>query len=80
MQMAHVENFVNCIRSREQPNADIEEGHVSALLCHLANISYRVGNRRLEFHAAAGTFVNDKEADRYLKRSYRKPWVIPENV
>src|SRR2546425_1310173 len=80
MQMAHVENFVNCIHSRKQPNADIEEGHVSASLCHLANISYRVGNRRLEFHAAAGTFVNDKEADRYLKRSYRKPWVIPENV
>jgi predicted dehydrogenase len=80
MQMAHVEDFVNCIRSRKQPNADIEEGHISAALCHLANISYRVGNRKLVFDAATETFVNDKEADRYLKRTYRKPWVISENV
>jgi len=34
----------------------------------------------MDLGPAAGTFVNDKEADRYLKRSYRKPWVIPENV
>jgi len=80
MQMAHVENFVNCIRSRKQPNADIQEGHISASLCHLANISYRVGNRKLTFDGVTETFVNDKEADGYLKRTYRKPWVIPENV
>jgi predicted dehydrogenase len=80
MQAAHAENFVNCIRSRQRPNADIEEGHISAAICHIANISYRLGNRKLEFDSNTGTFVNDPEADRQLKRSYRSPWVVPERV
>jgi predicted dehydrogenase len=80
MQEAHVGNFVECARSRNRPNADIEIGFISTAMCHLANISYRVGNRKLEFNADTGTFVNDREADRYLKRSYREPWVVPEKV
>jgi hypothetical protein len=80
MQEAHVGNFVECVRSRNRPNADIEIGFISTAMCHLANISYRVGNRKLEFNADTGTFVNDREADRYLKRSYREPWVVPEKV
>jgi len=80
MQAAHVENFISCIRSRKRPNADIEEGHISAALCHMANISYRVGNRKLEFDSSEEAFIDDKEANRYLKRSYRAPWVMPENV
>jgi len=80
MQAAHVENFVSCIRSRNRPNADIEHGHISAALCHMANISFRVGNRKLEFDGSTETFVNDKEANHLLKRSYRDPWVVPEQV
>ena len=80
MQEAHVGNFVECVRSRKRPNADIEEGYISSAICHLANISYRVGNRKLEFDPGTGTFVNDREAERYLKRTYRKPWVVPEQV
>jgi predicted dehydrogenase len=80
MQEAHVENYVECIRSRKRPNADIEIGFVSSAICHLANISYRVGNRKLEFDASTGTFINDPEANRYLKRVYRDPWVVPEKV
>jgi len=76
----HIENFIRSIRSRKRPNADIEKGHLSTLLCHLANISYRVGNRKLLFDPAAERFVNDPEADRLLKRTYRKPWVVPEKV
>ena len=53
---------------------------MSAALCHLANISYRVGNRKLRYDGATEKFVNDAEADKYLKASYRKPWVIPEKV
>ena len=49
MQAAHVENFINCIHSRKRPNSDVEQGHISAGLCHLANISYRLGNRKLVF-------------------------------
>ena len=80
VQQAHIGNFIECIRSRKRPNADIEVNLVTTVMCHLANISYRVGNRKLEFNADTGTFVNDQEADRYLKRVYREPWVVPEKV
>ena len=80
MQKAHVENFVECIRSRKRPNTDIEVGFVSSAICHLANISYRVGNRKLNFDASTGSFVNDNEANGYLKRVFREPWVVPEKV
>ena len=76
----HFEDFISCIRTRKKPKADIEEAHLSMLLCHLANISYRVGNRKLKFNGAAEKFVNDTEADKYLKANYRKAWVIPEEV
>ena len=49
-------------------------------LCHLANLSYRVGNRKLEWEGARERFVGDDEANRYLKASHRKPWVVPEEV
>jgi hypothetical protein len=80
MQRAHVENFVECIRSRKRPNADIEVGVVSSAICHLANVSYRVGNRKLDFDATTGTFVNDQAANGYLTRVFREPWVVPEKV
>jgi predicted dehydrogenase len=76
----HVENFVQCVRSRKRPNADIEEGHLSTLLCHLGNISYRVGNRRLHFDAKTETFIDAPDANRLVKRTYRKPYVVPETV
>ena len=77
---AHFEDFVDCIRTRKKPKADVEEVHYSMTLCHLANISYRVGNRKLAFDAGTERFVNDTEADKYLKANYRKPWVVPEKV
>jgi predicted dehydrogenase len=77
---AHIENFVQCIRSRRKPNADIEEGHLSTNLCHLGNISYRVGGRRLLYDGKTETFVADEEANNLAKRTYRKPWVVPEEV
>jgi predicted dehydrogenase len=77
---AHFEDFVDCIRTRKKPKADVEEVHRSMALCHLANISYRVGNRKLKYDGAAEKFVNDAEADKYLKANYRKPWVVPDQV
>jgi predicted dehydrogenase len=76
----HFENFVQSIRSRNLPNADIEEGHRSTLLCQLANISYRLGGRKLVVDPATESLVDDAEANRMLKREYRTPWVVPENV
>jgi len=76
----NIENFISCIHSRKKPKADVEEAHLSTLLCHLANISYRVGNRKLKFDGKTETFLDDAEANRYLKANYRKPWVIPDEV
>ena len=76
----HQDNFIDCIRTRNKPNADVEQGHYSVLLCHLANISYRVGNQKLRFDPKTESFVNAPEANKYLKRTYRHPWVIPDTI
>jgi predicted dehydrogenase len=75
----HFANFVDCIRSRKQPNADIEKAHLSTLLCHYGNIAYRVGRTLAIDHQTEG-FVDDAEANALVKRTYREPWVVPENV
>lgn len=80
MQAAHIGNFIECIRSRQRPHADIEHGHISAAICHMANISYRLGNRKLEWDSSQEAFRNDAEANHLLKRAYRSPWVVPEKV
>ena len=77
----HWANFVECVRSRKKEDlaCNILEGHRSATLCHLANISYRLG-RSLAFNPDTEKFVNDAEADKFLTREYRKPFVVPEKV
>jgi predicted dehydrogenase len=119
----HFGNFIKAVRSRkrEDLNADILEGHLSSALCHLGNISYRLGTptafsqqpfngdkpaadtfeqmrehlktnkvnldetkyslgRRLAIDPKTETFQGDKEADAFLTREYRKPFVVPESV
>jgi hypothetical protein len=68
------------VRNRQKPNADIEEGHRSTLMCQLANMSYRLGGRKLVVDAKTETIVDDAEANGMLKREYRAPWVIPDKV
>jgi predicted dehydrogenase len=77
----HMENFLAAVRSRkrEDLHADVEVGVMSANLVHLANASYRV-KRELKYDEATHKFVNDKEADAYLTRHYRAPYVVPEKV
>lgn len=77
----HVANFLSCVRSRKMADlrAPIEVGHVSASMCHLANISYRLG-RQLWFDPAAENFGADYEANQMLSRDYRAPFVVPESV
>ncbi len=76
----HQDNFLQCVRTREKPNADVEQGHYSALLCHMANISYLTGNRKLAFDPKTETFVDAPDANKHLKRTYREPWVVPAEV
>jgi predicted dehydrogenase len=74
-------NFIQAVRSRkvEDLNADIEEGHLSSVLVHLANISYRLG-RTIHFDPATERITGDDEASKMLTRTYRKPYVVPEKV
>ena len=77
----HFTNFLDCVRSRNRQalHADILEGHLSSALCHLGNIATRL-NRSLNFNPQSETFVNDAEADSYLTKAYRYPYVLPEQV
>jgi len=79
---AHVKNFLSCVHSRNRPNADVEIGHISQSIVHMAYISYRLGGRSLEFDAATETFIDDEEANQLLGRPNRgrAPWKIPEQV
>jgi predicted dehydrogenase len=78
----HYRNFIDAIRAGDYKKltCDIEDGHLSAALAHLGNISYRVGGRRLQFDGKKEKFVNDAEADKLLTRTYRAPYVINEKV
>jgi len=78
---SNYENFIKAVRSRkrEDLNADIEEGHLSSALMHLANISYRVG-RSFEFDPAREQIVKDTQANTMLRDKYRAPFVVPEKV
>ena len=73
----HMHNFLKAVRSRNHAdlNADIEEGHLSAALCHMANISYRTG-RKLVFDPATEHFVGDAQANALITRKYRQPYAI----
>ncbi len=77
----HWGNFLEAVRAGKDDglHSDIVEGHLSTTLCHLANISYRLG-RSLTFKGETERFVNDAEADAHLTRAYRAPYVVPENV
>lgn len=77
----HMANFIDSIRSRQWQdlNADIIEGHYSTAMMLLGNIAYRTG-RTLTFDGKAEKFINDEEANSYLTRSYRSPYVLPEKI
>ncbi len=81
LKMSQFDNFVRCMRSRkvEDLYADIEEGHLSSTLCHLANISYRTG-RKLRFDPVKEQIIGDAEANAMLTRKYREPYVLPDKV
>lgn len=77
----HMQNFIEGVKSRkkEELHAEIEKGVLSADLVHYGNASYRV-KRGLSIDAAAHRFTNDSEANAYLTRKYRAPYVVPEKV
>ena len=69
----HMGNFLDSIRTRQQPICPPETGHRSATVCHLGNIAIRL-NRPLNWDPAAERFVNDDEANALRDRPRRAPW------
>ena len=76
----HQKNFIDCLRSRKQPNANMVQAHLSASLVHFANIAYRTGNRQLLIDTDHENFTGDEEANKLLTVSYRENYAIPEKV
>ncbi len=70
---AHAQHFLDCIKSRQRPVADVEDGHQVTTACHLANLSMKLG-RKLRWDPEKEEIIGDKEANSLLVRPYRKPW------
>ncbi|GAC1468587.1 MAG: Gfo/Idh/MocA family oxidoreductase [Isosphaeraceae bacterium] len=68
----HHQNFLDCVKSRERPIADVEIGHRSATVCHLGNIAIRLG-RKIAWDPIAERIEGDEEAAAMLSRPYRAP-------
>ncbi|SPE42147.1 Oxidoreductase domain protein (fragment) [Candidatus Sulfopaludibacter sp. SbA3] len=75
-QEAHIQNFLDCVRSRQRPIADVETGYRSVSACHVGTIAYRLG-REVRWDAKAETFPGDAEAQAMMTKKYRAPWVLP---
>jgi predicted dehydrogenase len=73
----HVRNFLDCMKTKEKPNAPLETGAHIARVAHLGNMAFRTG-RKLFWDPSAHEVLNDKEAARLSLPTYREPWKLPE--
>lgn len=69
----HYRNFLDCVKTREEPITPAEVGHRSATICHMGNIAMLLG-RRIEWDPDIETFINDPEANKMARRTMRSPW------
>jgi predicted dehydrogenase len=69
----HVKNFIECVRSRQTPNGDVEIGHRSTIVPHLGNIAFKTGSK-LHWDAVKEEITGNAEASKLLGRQARKPW------
>lgn len=69
----HARHFLACIKSRQRPISDVEDGHFVSVSCHLANLSMKLG-RALKWDAEKEEVIGDREANALLVRPYRRPW------
>lgn len=76
----HEKNFLECVKSRKRPNADIEVIHPGCTMVHMGNIAHRVGNQKLWFDSKTERFIGNEEANKLLKRKYRRKYEVPEKV
>jgi hypothetical protein len=68
-------NWLDCVKSREEPIEPVEVGHSTTNICHCGNIAMRLG-RKLQWDPENERFVDDDEANAMLRRPYRAPWSV----
>ena len=71
----HYRNFLDCVKSREEPIEPVEVGHRTASICHCGNIAMRL-RRKLTWDPQRECFLDDDEANQMLQRPYRTPWTL----
>ena len=71
----HLQNWVDCIRSRALPIADVEIGHHTVAICHLGNVAAMAG-ARLEWDWRRERITNREVSNLFLERTYRAPWSL----
>jgi predicted dehydrogenase len=73
---AHLKNWIDCLRTRKDPNCTIEMGRLAAIYTHMGNIALRTKSR-LEWDEGSNDFGSNVAANALLAPSYRKPWALP---
>ena len=73
---AHVRNFLDCVKSRQQPILNLELGHHVSTVAHLGNIALRTG-KKIVWDSANEKIVGEPQADKLVGVKYRKPWKLP---
>jgi predicted dehydrogenase len=72
----HVQNFLDCIKTREKPACDVAIAANTAKVAHMGNIAFKTG-RKIYWDKMANQFINDAEANQLMEPVYRDPWKLP---
>jgi len=71
----HIRKFLDCIKTRQPTNCDIETGHRSTSFALLANIALAT-KTRIDWDPKNERIINNKQANKLLHYEYRKPWKL----
>ena len=75
--LPHVENFLDCIKTRKKPISEVEVCHYATMAPHLANIALWTG-QKIEWDGINEKITNVPDANKYLVKEYRTPWRLPD--
>ncbi len=73
---AHVRNFLDCVKSRQEPVENLKLGHHVSSVAHLGNVALRCG-RKIQWDAEKERIIGDAEANKLISVGYRAPWQLP---
>ena len=76
----HYKDFLESVKTRKKPNADVSIAHNACVMIHMANIAHRLDNTGLKFDPKTQQFVDNKAANQMIKRVYRPRYEVPNNV